>query len=79
MAPILEKVAKKLDETADIVKVNIEESADNNYLASEYEIQSIPSMVVFKHGQEVHRFIGINPESTVTNELQKLSAASLKT
>lgn len=69
MAPILHKVADELDETVDIVKVNIEESADNNRLAGEHRVQSIPNMVIFKDGKEVDRIIGMVPEFVLTEQL----------
>lgn len=74
MAPILEKVADKLDKTVDIVKLNIEESPDNNQLAAENGVMSIPNMVVFKDGKEVDRIIGLTPEEAMVSRLSKLAA-----
>lgn len=65
MTPALMSLAKKLDGTTDVVKVNIEESADNNALAMEYEVQSIPNMALFKDGKVVDRIIGVVPESVL--------------
>lgn len=73
MAPHLEAAAKSQDEIADIVKVNIEESDDNNALAAEHEVRSIPNMVVFKDGQEVSRIIGLVGKADVEAELKKFS------
>ncbi len=62
MSPILVSVAKDLNSTTDIVKVNVEESADNNSLASEHQVQSIPNMVIYKGGKQVDNIIGMVPE-----------------
>ncbi len=62
MTPALVSLSKELDDTTDIVKVNIEESADNNKLAGEHQVQSIPNMVLYKSGKEVDRIIGMVPE-----------------
>jgi thioredoxin 1 len=74
MAPILEKVAEKLDKNVDVAKVNIEESAENNQLAGEYEVRSIPNMVIFKNGEEADRIIGLTQEGELTEKLKTISA-----
>lgn len=71
MAPILHELADKLDKDVDIVKVNIEESGDNNQLAGQYAVQSIPNMVIFKNGKEVDRIIGMVGESDLSDTLLK--------
>lgn len=74
MSPILHFVANKLDKTVDIVKVNIEQSKDNNMLAGNYQVQSIPNMVVFNSGKEVDRIIGTVPEPALSERLSKAAA-----
>ncbi len=69
MTPALVSVADKLDDTTDVVKVNIEASADNNMLAGDHGVQSIPNMVVFKGGKEVDRIIGMVPEPVLSDTL----------
>lgn len=71
MAPILEKVAKEMN-GVDVVKVDIEASAENNQLASENSVQSIPNMKVFKDGQLVKELIGARPQSVLEQELKSL-------
>ena len=71
MAPVLKDVAKDQDEIADIVKVNIEESSDNNRLAGDHQVQSIPNMIIFKDGKEVGRIIGMTPKAALVEELKK--------
>jgi len=69
MSPILISLADKLDDTTDIVKVNIEESADNNMLAGEHGVRSIPNMLVYKGGKQVDNIIGMVPEPTLRERL----------
>ncbi len=69
MTPILVSLARKLDDTADVVKVNIEESADNNMLAREHRVQSIPNMVVYKGGEQIDNYIGVVSESVLRESL----------
>lgn len=70
MSPILHAVADKMDKNVDIVKVNIEESADNAGLASEYGVQSIPNMNVFKGGKVVDAIIGMVPQAVLEDTLK---------
>lgn len=71
MAPTLEEVAKSLDADVDVVKVDIEATPDNNRLASEYEVRSIPNMNVFKGGKVVDTIIGMVPRPTLESTLKK--------
>lgn len=71
MTPVLEDVAQDLDEIADVVKVNIEESSDNNRLAGDHQVQSIPNMLIFKQGKEVGRIIGMTQKAFLVDELKK--------
>jgi len=72
MEPVLADVAKQLDEGVDIVKVNIEESADNNELARQYQVQSIPNMNIFRDGKMVKQIIGMRSAQALKNELESL-------
>ncbi len=71
MAPVLESTAKAMDDIADIVKVDIEESPNNSQLAGEYEVRSIPNMVVFKDGKVVDTIVGMVPQSVLESTLKK--------
>ena len=62
MLPHFEAISKDLDSVADVVKINIENKPGNTeaqLLASEYGVQSIPNMPIFKNGTEVDRFVGM--------------------
>lgn len=72
MAPTLHDVAEELDDVIDIVKVDIEATADNHALAGEYDVRSIPNMPLFLNGQEVHRIIGLVSKSQLVDMATKL-------
>lgn len=74
MAPVLKNISEDLDGTADIAKVNIEETADNGQIASEHQVQSIPNMVIFKGGKEADRVIGMTAGSVLADKLTKLAS-----
>ena len=71
MAPVLHATSEKMDEHVDIVKVNIEDGADNAQLAGDYHIQSIPNMHIFKDGKVVDHIIGMVPASVLEATLSK--------
>lgn len=74
MAPALHDLGKELDDIADIVKVDIEDTAENRELAIAYEVQSIPNMPVFRGGKEVDRIIGFLPKAQLAEALKKAAA-----
>jgi len=71
MAPILDELAEEIGDTVKIAKVNTEE-AENQDLAMEYQIQSIPNMKIFKDGKVVGEVIGLRDKETLKQELDNL-------
>lgn len=67
-APMLEQLAADADNNYQIISVNID---DNPELAEQYEVSSIPCLVLFKDGAEVTRKIGLTPKSTLAKILKK--------
>lgn len=63
--PTIESLAKDFK----VCKVNVD---TNQGLASHYDISSIPALLIFKNGKVVARHVGIIPEATLRNELQRL-------
>ena len=55
IAPILEELAGELDGKLRIAKVNVDEHAP---LAAQFEVRSIPSLMVVKDGEVVERMVG---------------------
>lgn len=66
--PILDEVAKELNGRALVGKVNVD---DNRTLANKYGIINIPTMILFKDGQKVHQFVGVQPKDKVVNTIFK--------
>ena len=55
-APILEEVKKRVGDTANILKVDIDQ---NQELAAQYRVQSVPTLIMFKNGEAVWRAVGV--------------------
>ena len=62
MEPVVEKLAQAYDGKLRVAKINVDEE---NELAGQYNIQSIPSFLVFHKGQLVNQVIGAVPQRTL--------------
>ncbi|HZO48103.1 MAG TPA: thioredoxin [Xanthobacteraceae bacterium] len=69
IAPALEEIAGSLGEKVKIVKLNVDE---NPQTAAKYNIQSIPTLLIFKNGDMSSRQIGAAPKQKLE---QWISAA----
>ena len=65
--PILEELAGERDDFK-IVTVDID---DNEELAKEFEISSIPCVIAFKNGKETDRRIGVQPKQRLIKMAEK--------
>lgn len=61
--PILEDIAMKLSDKIKIIKINIEELAT---LSANFQIKSIPTLVLLKDSKEVDRKIGLQDNQNLT-------------
>jgi thioredoxin len=68
--PILEKVAEEFQDKALITSLNAEE---NRKAAYRLNIHSIPTLLIFKNGEEKRRFIGLQKTDSLTKALQDAS------
>jgi thioredoxin 1 len=66
--PIVEDVAKELEGKAIVGKLNVDE---NPTTAGTYNVMSIPTLIVFKGGQPVKQFVGVQNKETLLTELKK--------
>lgn len=62
MEPIIEQVANENSDLT-ILEVNVDEQQD---LATEFEIMSIPTLILFKDGKMVNKAIGLQPKQKLT-------------
>lgn len=56
MAPVIEELATELDGKAKIGKINVDDNPD---IAVEYNVMSIPTLIIFKNGKEEKRLVGL--------------------
>jgi putative thioredoxin len=70
LTPVLEKVVREARGAVKLVKINIDENQD---IARQMRIQSIPAVFAFRNGQPVDGFMGALPESEVRRFIQRLA------
>ncbi|MCX6314439.1 MAG: thioredoxin [Sphingobacteriales bacterium] len=70
MAPILVDVKKEIGDAVSIIKVDVD---NNPQAAREYNIQGVPTLILFKQGKQVWRQSGVVPKKELVQLLQKES------
>ncbi len=68
VAPIVDEVAVQYNGKLKVVKINTDESPS---IASQYSIRSIPTLMIFKQGQQVDTVVGAVPKTTLDKTLEK--------
>ena len=68
IAPILEEIAGEYDGKATVGKVNVD---DNQELASRFGIRGIPTVMIFKAGEMVQSFVGMQQKADLAAALDK--------
>jgi thioredoxin 1 len=65
--PILEKVAEKIGDRARVCKLNVDESRE---LSMKLGITGIPTLMIFKNGEKVKEFIGLQQDNVLISSLE---------
>ena len=66
LAPVIEEIANEVQDVK-ICKVNVDEQAE---LAQQFQIMSIPTLVVMKNGKVVNKTMGARPKRDILNMLR---------
>lgn len=66
MAPILNEVAAELDGKAFVGKVDVQKYQD---LATKFKVRGIPTLILFKDGKEVNRFVGVKTKDFLLKQI----------
>ena len=75
IGPLLDELATEYTGKAKIAKVNID---DQNALAAQFKIQSIPTLLVFKGGDIIDHMVGAKGKPALRGSLDKAIAAAAK-
>ena len=66
IAPLVEELAGENAGSAKVGKINIDDSPS---LAQKYGVSSIPTLMVFKSGDVVERFVGVQPKARLQSAI----------
>lgn len=69
IAPIIDELASEYDGKAKIAKVDVD---NNQQVAMQYGIRSIPTILMFKGGEQVETIVGAVPKEQIQNKLNAL-------
>jgi thioredoxin 1 len=71
VAPIVEELAKEYKGKIEFAKLNVDESP---FVASQYGIMSIPTLMVFKGGKPMQHAVGLQPKEQLKKMLDRALA-----
>ena len=69
VAPVLDQLASEYAGRIKIAKLNVDE---NPMTASRYGVQSIPTMLIFKNGNQVDKLVGALPKQEIVRHLRSV-------
>ena len=67
IAPVVDEIANDYAGKAKVCKLNVD---DCGRIAQSYGVMSIPTLIVFKGGQEASRIVGFRPKSEIARLLE---------
>jgi thioredoxin 1 len=68
VAPVVEELAKEYEGKVSFVKVNVD---NNQKVAGQYGVMSIPTLILFKDGKPVANIVGFRPKDELKKSLDK--------
>jgi thioredoxin 1 len=70
LGPIIDEVSKEMEGKVKVLKLNVDE---NPQTAQKYQVLSIPTVKLFKGGEIVEDFVGVQPKDTYVQAVEKNS------
>jgi thioredoxin 1 len=74
IAPIVEDLAGEYEGRVSFAKLNTD---DNQRTAMKYGVMSIPTLLLFRNGNEVARIIGVQPKSALKKQIDNVVGAAV--
>ena len=70
MAPILKEVKQEVGDAVTIIKVDVDKSPQ---AANEYQVQGVPTLILFKNGKPLWRQSGVVPKTGLVRIIKKFT------
>jgi len=71
ITPIVEELAAENVGAVEVAKINID---DNPKVAATYGVSSIPTLMIFKNGEVIDRFVGVQPKKRLQDAINQAKA-----
>lgn len=68
IAPVIEELATENQGDLTVAKINIDDSPNT---AATYGVSSIPTLMIFKNGEVVDRFVGVQPKKRLQDAIEQ--------
>lgn len=68
IAPTVEKLAEELSDKVSVAKCNVDDSPE---LATDLSVLNIPTLIIFKGGEEVARMVGVNSKQAIESKIRE--------
>jgi thioredoxin 1 len=69
LAPIIEELANDYEGRVVVCKMDVDENTD---IAKKYKVMSIPTVLIFKNGEEVSRDVGVKAKNVYEEKLNEI-------
>lgn len=69
MAPVLNEVAEEMDGQVRVGKLNVDH---NQPVAQKYKVRNIPTMILFRDGKEVDRYVGVKSKKALIKAITEV-------
>jgi thioredoxin 1 len=68
VSPVVEEIGRDKADVLKVAKLNVDDNPESAY---RYGVMSIPTLILFKGGQEVSRVVGAKPKDAILREIQE--------
>jgi len=68
LAPVINEIAEEASDIAKVCKLNVDEQRD---IVAKYSVRGIPTLILFKNGKEVKRFVGVKTKGFYLKQIQE--------
>ena len=69
LSPIVEEIAEECDGSFKVYKIDIDEAED---VTMDFGIMSVPTLIIFKDGNEAERIIGVQPKTAILDAVKSV-------
>jgi thioredoxin 1 len=59
-SPVLKQIAEELGERVKVIKIDVDQNPE---IAGRYQIQSVPTLLIFKNGKIIHKQAGVHSKA----------------